>query len=442
MNLQRFEKYFFYANASSNVALTALVLVFLAFGCNSSSDIGAGFFEDESFELASLDTLTLKVSTVLNDSLSTLDSDRLLVGYHEDADFGKVYAASYLQVTLGDTPDLDSTFTIYDSLTLVLQFDGYSFYDTLQWQTLSVHRLTEEIELDEETDDLYNSSRFDYATEPLGIATFKPRPQKKGTLEVRLDDAFGQELLDKILQGDEALNDVSKFQEYLNGFVLLPDSTQSGPVVGFSADAEIRLYYTDNEELPTTQKTISFPATGTNFNHIRSDRSGTLLNVLQSENTALDASQSNDLAFLQGGVGLSVRVEAPYLKTMFETNTEFVISKAELIFYPVLQNGTGQDYLPSSLGLTWVDDENKEIYNQGAANLHVDDEFDRDTYYSLDVTEFVNYQLGLNELNENALLINLPEALSNNSVSRMLIGSAEHPRRMKLKLYSIDIKEN
>lgn len=441
MNLQRFGKYFFYANASSNVAFTALVLVFLAYGCNSSSDIGAGFFEEESFELASLDTLTLQVSTVLEDSLSTLNSDRLLVGYHDDADFGKVYAASYFQISLADIPDLDSAFTIYDSLTLVLQFDGYSLYDTTQWQTLDVHRLTEKIELDEETDDLYNSSHFDVEADLLGTASFKPRPQKQGTLEIRLSDVLGLELLVKILHGDEALEDASKFQEYLKGFVLMPDSTQSGSVLGFTAGAEIKLYYTDNEELPTMQKTISFPVGGNRFNHIRSNRSGTLLDALQSDDD-LDAAQSNGLAFLQGGVGLLARVEAPYLKTMFETNKEFIISKAELIFYPISQNNAEQDDLPSSLELSWVDDENKEIYDQGAANLQVDDEFDRDTYYSLDVTDFINYQLELDELNENALLIRLPDELANSSVSRLLLGSAEHPKRMKLKLYSIDIKEN
>lgn len=425
-----------------SVTSSALVLALLLVSCNEESSIGADFFEEESFEIFVVDSLTLEVSTVLFDSVETINDDRLLVGFHEDADFGKVLAIPFLQFNLGTPPTLDPDFTSFDSLTLVLRYDGYFFYDTSQIQTLSVNRLTEEFEADEDTGELYNHSIFEYSPTPLGTLSFRPRPQKQGELEIRLDDDLGIEILTKIIEEEEDVEDTEKFYEYLRGMALLPGTNVSRAILGFTSEAELRLHYTNNTDLPTTQETIIFSLGGSYFNHIQGDRTGTFIEALTDSVESLNTSLSNHEAYLQGGTATAVRVEIPNLKKMLEANESFIISGATLVIYPILDNLSEQPYLPSSLPVDWVDGDNEIFYSQSSASLNTDDEFGRDTNYELDVADFLNYQFALEELNENALLINLPAPLPYNSVTRLILGDAEHEKSMELKIYSIDIKEN
>ena len=116
------------------IAVTGLI------GCTTSvSEIGANLFNNNLFSISYVDSVSLKASTVLLDSLITSNSGRLLVGHHEDEKLGPVTVKSVFQVGVSPPIALDRRTTEYRSLKLFLKRDGYSYYDTTNTQTISVY---------------------------------------------------------------------------------------------------------------------------------------------------------------------------------------------------------------------------------------------------------------------------------------------------------------
>src|SRR5882762_3687128 len=156
----------------------------------SVSEIGADFFTNKSaFDISYLDSMTLKVSTVLRDSMVTSNSKRLLVGYQQDDKLGAITAQGVYQLGITGAVRLDKSNTQYIGLRLNLKKDGYWFYDTTKSQTISVYQLTKG--LVSYTGSYYNTSKFsiDRSAPPLGSLTFLPRPKHTtDSLEIPLSD--------------------------------------------------------------------------------------------------------------------------------------------------------------------------------------------------------------------------------------------------------------
>lgn len=409
--------------------------------CNESQELGASFFPDESFNIALVDTLSLETSSIIYDSIPTRNTGRLLVGYHEDVKLGKIEAVTYIQIGFEDAKSyyLNKIHHFYDSITLVLNYDGYSFYDTSQLQTLYVHEVLEDIAIPDEDTSLFNTSTFKVSQTPLGKQTFFPRPGKKGSLEIKLSDYLGQSIYNLAINESEFITTAAEFQEYLKGFAIFSDTTQSRAILGFSTNAELRLYYRDDSQLPASQKTLVFPlGSNTYFNHITSDRSNTILAPLQEFETPIPSQNTNNESFIQNGIGIATRIDIPYLRNMIEVNNDFLISKAVLQFYPTSNQSITNTPIPSSLTAYWVDEDNQAIGTTFTAYLLSDNEFDRDTYYSMDITTFIKTQLSIAENNKNALLLT-PTSDFRNALSYLSIGNNNHKYKMRLKIYLISI---
>src|SRR5882762_9272611 len=80
----------------------------------SVSVIGADFFTNKSaFDISYLDSMSLKVSTVLRDSMVTSNTKRLLVGYHQDEKLGTITSQAIFQVGITGAVRLDKSNTQY-----------------------------------------------------------------------------------------------------------------------------------------------------------------------------------------------------------------------------------------------------------------------------------------------------------------------------------------
>lgn len=429
--------------------LFIIIAFYFLSSCNDSNELGADFFPDESFEVSIVDTATLELSSLLYDSLPTRQTGRLLVGYHEDEQFGKISASAYFQVAMQSATSyfLDAKTTRYDSITLAIKYDGYSIYDTNQIQTLRVHRLLEDVEIPDDDTSFYNTSRLNYEAQPLGQISFYPRPRRGGALEIRLSNSLGTALYDYAITEEETVKEQDKFRDFLKGFVLIPDDSKNGAILGFSITSELRLYYRDNSRLPATQEKLTFVMTGddytieagTYFNHIESDRKGTALEKLQIFESPLLSKSTDSEVFIQAGIGIAARLEMPYLRNLIQANDNFLISKAILEFYPIQDTKNENVLIPNLLSALWVDEDNQLVSSTTfTAALNTDREFDRDTYYEMDVTSFVKTQIAIERYNENALLFQLSSDYRT-SLNRVIFGDAQHSQKMKLKIYLISI---
>ena len=322
--------YFIFAQPARCVGIMRGKIVFFLFflltglsECTTSvSEIGADFFTNKNtFNISYLDSMTLKVSTVLRDSLITSNTSRILVGFQQDEKLGTITSEGVLQVGLPGVVKLDNTATEYVGLRLHLKKDGYYFYDTTRSQTISVYQLTKKLVA--YTGRYYNTSKFsiDRSAPPLGSLTFLPRPKHTAdSLEIPLSDDLGRQLMEMARTGDPRLANNLEFMKFFKGLALIPDTLNSRAFIGFQSAAvqskpldkplELRLYYNDRSTTPTTLRHVSFTI-GTNvyFSHIHSWKEATPLSALKKARQAVSSKLTDHEGYIQCGTGLAMRIE-------------------------------------------------------------------------------------------------------------------------------------
>lgn len=426
----------------SRTSLTLLSI--LLFSCaNESSEIGANFFNGGALDVAYIDSVSVKFSSIKYDELVTNGSGRLLIGHHEDEKLGAISSASYFQLSVPSANPLNEYSTEYNYAVLVLKYDGYAYYDTLLQNRYSVYRVNEKIEADN-VGHLYNHSRFELETHPLGTATFKPKPHKDDSLAIRLDDALGLELYEKILNESADVANDTEFHRHFRGIAVLPDTSLSGGMLGFTPDAEIRLYYKDKSVAPANDDLyVSFPLNsngGLFFNRVTADITGTKLEgSLLTQEEKLDAALTDNESYVQGGIGLALRLDLPYIKKLCDVENFFVLN-AVLEIHPVPDSYDALKPLPEML-TALVIYPNNATYTEYSASIQqlVEDDIPRDTYYSVDVTGYIETMLQDNNTDDQyALLFRLQDNDFRESVNRIFVSS----ERTKLRINYVTIKNN
>lgn len=421
-----------------------LILFFLGtlLSCNQdATEIGSDFFRDGQLDISYIDSATVKFSTVPLAENATNSASRLLLGYHEDKELGKFSASVFFRASIETAVDLSETNSELQYAALHFEPDSYYFYDTLSVMTLSAYRVTEEIAMTNGY--IYNTDYFQTG-EKLGSLAFSTRPTRMDSLEIILNASFSEDLYARAKETDESLQTDEAFVKYLRGFSVQPEAA-SGSVMGFTPSAiELRLYYLDKTTTPAVLDFVSFPVKSSySSNWITSDRSSTALEVLSelSSTERLNSGQTNDIAFVQGGTSLALRVDLPYLRNLKQLSN-FFITRAVLDIWPVEDSFDPHTPLPASLIGIEVDDDNVR-YNDVAYSLPLIEDLDlgRDTHYQVDVTAFVKTQMELAELNENGLLILFGSELSAYSANRIYLASPELNKKTKLRIYYATIND-
>ncbi len=427
------------------------VLIVVAFGaCKEEGDLGSITIGDDfvssQTSIAVVDTYSVRMSTVIEDSIPTLRKGVLFAGQYQDEYFGQMSSHAYMELTIPETFSLDDD-DVLDSLTLKLKYSEFVFGDTLIPQTFELFRITEWME---EYDDgqIYNTTSFKYDETPLGSITLKPRPGRDNYLEIRLPDTLGNEFLAKKRAGDNDITSESKFIEYFNGLVL-KSTTNNGAILSFDAqDTTIGMVlYTHRVEAEKIESSFRFNLNtdGIYYNKIVGDRSSTFISQLTTRKEELPSSQTGKKAFMQAGVGIFTRLDFPSLTSLLEKDRKFVLAKAELILRPV--RGSYDDInLPSELVLYNSDKYNSlvsEIQSSDgsilAADLYVDEIYKENTYYKFDVTSYISSELVDANFDVNhGLLVGLTGTSIGGSMERVVFdGSYNRDYRSMLKLYYI-----
>ncbi|MDR2287131.1 MAG: DUF4270 domain-containing protein [Prevotellaceae bacterium] len=458
------------------IILLLLVCAFI-FACSSESyfQIGTSWV-DNNLKMVYIDSCKAKLSTVRIDSTPTYNQGTILVGKYNDVNTikpdekltGLIKAHSYLEISAPSlSTDLEND-AVFDSLVMEMRFSGFYMGDTLNHNMrLFVHQLQERIKLDAVvgTEVYYNTTSFQYDPVPLAEASFPIRPGNTAwgmsidggipidPVRVRLPDALGQEMFDKILNKEDEFDKSDNFLDYFKGLALVAgDEVET--IVAFNADTtfKINLYY-HVEEIFKTDKVITFSInTANQFNNITSDRTGTnlLAEAFKDNENEIDSYMTGNQSFIAAGDGLYTKIEFPNLHDILLTSTYGIIERATLEVRPVY--GTYQEYttLPSSLVIyaSSLSGEAQSLTDsQGqtqTGNLVIDPQFWDNTFYSFDVTAFVQDQISAPESQKMALTLKFSDNEMKNSTQRLVIGNSDHLieignivyyNRIKLHLY-------
>lgn len=313
------------------------------------------------------DTLTVRTSTVMLDSVRTSNTQQLLVGLYRDPIFGQVKAqpffeaGSALNLNLNSDGTVNTNTYVYDSLTLEVAY-SYLYGDTLQPFEVNLHRLTDTL-LTGKT--YYNNSSISYQSTPIAKAKFTPNPSTNNTIKFNLPASFGKEIMD--LSGKPEGATAAKFIQAIKGFTMVPSSTNS-MVVGFSPGSSgisLNLYIHNSAD---TIALVRQFFVSKRFNQVKAERQGTALSQIQPLKP-LSAAQTGGLNYVQDALGIVTKIEIPYLQTLFKDGN-IAINRAELNIVPNQPVHVGGLFgLPKGLTMAETDESNRLLRSKGDTEL-------------------------------------------------------------------------
>lgn len=441
--------------------LALLLLALATAACTKGpSNIGVGLPSAQANTGAYLvDTITVRASTILRDSVVTSSSSYMLVGRATDAQLGAITATSAFQVGLGDTPRPDATF-VYDSVVLVLNPTNYRYGDTTKTQALlEVHQLNTSIST---TKPSLAFTPVDYNRAMVlnkgGVAPQRRARPNTTSLRLPLDDAkFGRPLLAASQAGQ--LTTQEQLDNYLKGLALVPAASDNATLLLLNATAStsaLLLYYHDPLNASTAlNTTFSIANRGLHFFQVQADRSSAAIRNLPTGSLkSTPASLTGEQTVIEGAIGLQTKLEFPYLTNLLEFGSNLTITSAQLsATVPV---NTLSPYVPTPppLQVSLSDAVNRPA---GTYNTYVPYTSDLSSVtgvqqgsYTWSVDTYIQGVLGRSIPNNGMLLSPATNATATQArpavslpewPSRVVLGSPRNTtNRMQLRLYLIQVR--
>jgi len=405
--------------------------------------MGKDFISSQAW-LSLVDSFSVNMSTVILDSVRTSGTGIAWVGSYSDDELGKISASSYFEIGLPLSVNIDEETDRYDSLTLVMKYTSAYYGDTVSSQLLHVYPLAEELDPDDESDFYFNTSSVRLKDNPIGSIMFSPHPKEKDSIQIRLSDNLGRDILEKFKNKDDSISTEERFKEYFRGIALVSGENNTA-VLGFHADLTLRMILhttregLENEEI---ENTFEINNTSYQFNRFTADRAGTgLESIGYSEKHS--SSKSGDKTYIQSGLGVLTRVDFPTIQRLLEMDQLYDLSKVELILFP--EPGTYNEIAPPSQIVLYHTDKYNRIVSEIvdsygsilAAEYYFDSVYNENTRYVFNIKDFIKTELSDGYFDsEHGLFIGETYTRLGSSLNRVVLsarkGSAFSPQ---LKLY-------
>jgi len=467
------------------VLVPAAAILPLLTGCSNGGYVLGGKYLDSSIQTLIIDTCTVRMTTMSIDSVNTTNQGLGLVGQYYNPYFGKVKATTYVSYNNPGVPSFVSnkSYTaIFDSVALVMTLNGSYLGDTTVNHVINVYALDETIEMPvngsySSKTTYYYSSADSVSYKPTPIATYTVVPRPKTNFKasssfpyythtnhffVRLPDSLGIGLLNRMSDNHDGSiildKDVNKkrWRNYFKGLAVTAGSDNDA-VLGFKVRTDtksdslfaIRIFY--HYSLKTRIKgTINILVDeDRNFYGLKHDRSGTPFSALGSTTKELRTSSSNDIGMVQALSTSYVKIEFPYLNKLLELGDYGSIVDAALLVYPVEDSYTESMPLPSKLSLFESNEQDAtiaQVTNSSGTtltgNLYKDPLYRSKTYYSYDITTFLNDQLGTSTIYKRNLQLTPPSDTVAKCLNTMILGDQRYRKDATRLIVKYLIYEN
>lgn len=316
--------------------------------CDESSIVGLDVQPaNDLLHVKYTDTVSLITQTVKEDSLKTDESIIInqlgLLGKYIDPTFGTSSSSIYTSIKLSTTISATSfgTNPIIDSVVLALVYDtAYYGKRERKTQTVEVFQLTETMPIDNQYFSNHTLSKSGYA---IATQNFIPKPKdsvtvygkkEKPQLRIRLDNNFGQTILNNQSSGNLASN--TALQDFVKGFYMTTENSSlsnagDGNILTFKmADVQTKLtiYYRNNA---ADSLKYDFGFSGVSrFLHFKHDYSGANVDANLLSQITSPAFNQNGSVYIQSMAGVKVKMQMPYLKNLNDSGV-VAINRAELV---------------------------------------------------------------------------------------------------------------
>ena len=339
--------------------LTVILLsALIAISCEDPGKIGLVVNSDNGVLTTHYYETVVPTSMVQFDPRKTSESRSIQVGEYTNPDFGVVTAISNNQLSLNIVipPQETAQFVSFEVDMSFFSLLGVDPNNSVT-QSIGIYQLAEGIDSTKTYTRLDNLNRMSTA---LGEWVFAPQLndtlQTDSTYTIALDDAVGQDLFDKLLEGSNIYDSEAEFNAYFNGVSFVPEQNN---VNIFQVDANkviFRIIYNEfNSDGTPIERTYEMGIGNNGFYQIDSDKTGTPLSGISPDNSEFNP--SDDYMYLQYGTLMAIKVDLSMFFALSDTLDNMVINKAELSIGEVKQY-PGLLEPPASLEVYFTDETN------------------------------------------------------------------------------------
>ncbi|HCL84848.1 MAG TPA: hypothetical protein DIC22_12785 [Chitinophagaceae bacterium] len=405
---------------------------------------------DNATNVVSVDTFSVKLSTVFLDSFTTSGTKSQLLGRYNDPFFGTVTSRSYSDIGAPYPLPSLTNFSVYDSIQLILRINKTFYGDTSKIQGFLVSQLTQVMNYPGIQTAFYSNNSIPYDPAVLGSAYVQINPtagltsQRMGdSVKITMPNSMGEQLFGLLYRQPDTITNASLFRGYFKGLTVYPDTTLPGAVYGFMDSLVLRLFYHE-PGVVMVQKTADFPLVNpaTQFNQIIADRTGTPTAPLGPGNLELPSTATGNQAFLQPITSLYTKLLFPTITDLLGYPDYLAVMKAQLIIKPVQGTYSPVLNLPPAVNLTLTNYANTigAVLPYGSGNLTIDYLYGTNTNYTYDITAYIQKALTQGAPNNaiNGLMLITPATTFNTTFNRAVFGDSHNPQlsnQISLKIY-------
>lgn len=334
--------------------LTLLISLFILGSCKNQDSIGLGVNSSNQLTGSLIDTSTIFVNTLPDDSIVTSSSSASVgvpLGYFKDPLLGITESniAFSLNLPSGEPYTLPAGTIVIDSALLVLKYTNGFYGDSIASRyKVNVYQLNERLA---DGQPYYSNKTWNYnAGTLLGTKSFLARPTDSIKLASRVSGnastlisappqiriPISQSFVNSILFNAPSamLTSPLLFKNTVKGLYITLDKSQvtgAGGVImlnGTEPMGKIDVYYraTNGSTVDTNMVSISSSAHAAEVKHVYSAAVQTELN---------NTTRTRNTLYIQGLAGLRAKISFPYLKKLLaDMGSDIVINRAELVVTP------------------------------------------------------------------------------------------------------------
>jgi hypothetical protein len=331
--------------------LTLLISLFILNGCKNQDTIGLGVVNSNQINGSLVDTTTIVINTIEDDSVQTSGLSTTPLSYLKDPVFGTTEANIAMDLNLPNSSAYTlptGTITV-DSAMLVLPYAVGNFYgDSISSRyKANVYQLKERIFPGTQ---YYNSKVWDVERNALlgtksfvsrtsdSIQILNPIPSKPDSLikvapqlRIPINPSFINDVFYNAPAGQRASNLV--FKNNVKGFYITLDKTQAGPggtfMFNMGSAASVQIYYKNVNGTVIDTGILTLPSSVAAA-EIKHTRSAAVEAELNNATTG-----GRKVVYLQGLGGLRSKISFPNLKKFAQDlGGDVVINRAELVLRP------------------------------------------------------------------------------------------------------------
>jgi len=426
---------------SIKLAFLSLALIAVITACrDESSTLGSNWVSSE-LKSVITDTCTVKLTTIMADSVNTSNLSSVQVGHYKDKNYGDITAKAFIEYASAYfTAGEDVKYSI-DSTTIKIKWTGEFMGDTTQVLPIKMYELKQNITLDD-NGYLYNKSpAIQCSTTPLGQFNAYVRPSSTSKqYEYKLPNSLGQKFLDKILdsQGMPTMQNQTYFREYFRGIAFIPETTNNiiPSIARNDSSLVITVYYHGDNN--ANEQQLQIKPTTPCFSKIIQNKTDSKLAVFDNhpDDNMVVSSKTGNMSFIQSSTGFYTKIEFPFLDGLHVLGETVSITAAKLYIYPV--RGTYSDALnplPTSVSMYSASPDNttsSQLKNSTGTtaqtgNLSTVSDGDPETkYYEFDLTSFLQTNLFLAPMYRQNLQLTFPSSSINTSCKGILISDQNY----------------